>query len=171
MATKTSPAPSPTPSPAVQTKTKVKVEATVNSTLVTYFQTYYENVAKSESSLITLAEYVQKNSLDRATVVISLMKARNITYETAAQQYSKLKRILNNEEVLKGLKDGKLTMKEAQSAVTTKQKNPASASQESKEAKYNNTLKAFATAAKETGHNLKEIMVGVEAELKSAGIK
>ena len=169
MTTKTAPAPAPAPAPT--TKVKVKVEATVNTTLVIHFQTYYENVAKSESSLITLAEYVQNNSLDRATVVISLMKARNLTYETAAKHYGKLKRILNNEEVLKSLKDGKLTMKEAQSAVTTKQKNPASATAESKEAKYNNTLKAFATAAKETGHSLREIMVGVEAELKSAGIK
>lgn len=164
----------PSPSGAAETVkpgAKPKVEPVANEALVGIFQKYDESVEKAESYFIELVTYIQKNQLDRATVVVSMMKARKITFETAQSQYSRMKKIFNNEEVLKELQEGKITLKVARERTTDKQVNPKTANTANKEQKYNATLKSFVAAAKEGGFSLKEIMLGVEAELKSAGIK
>lgn len=148
-----------------------KPEAKPNEELVGLFVDYDENVEKAESSFIKMVEFIQTNEVDRATVVLSMMKARKCTYETAQSQYSRMKKILNNEEVLNDLKNGNITLKVAREKTAAKQKNPTSAKPEAKEARFTNTLKAFVAAAKESGFSLKEVMVSVEAELKSAQIK
>jgi hypothetical protein len=150
---------------------KAGANAEVNVELVTCIETYDGNVERAEQSFIEMVEYIQKNEISKATVVVSLMKARNITFETAQTHYSKMKKLLNDEAVLAELKSGQITMKVAREKTTTKQKNPASAKPENKEAKYTNSLKTFVGAAKESGFSVREIMVSVEAELKSAGIK
>jgi hypothetical protein len=132
---------------------------------------YDETVAQAETYFIELVEFIQTKQLDRATVVASMMRARGITFETAQSQYSRMKKIFNNETVLEELKAGKITLKVARERTTDKQQNPASAAPEAKEARYTNTLKAFVAAAKESGFTLREILLGVEAELKSASIK
>jgi hypothetical protein len=157
--------------PAAGAKPGAKVEATPNEELVGLFVQYDETVEKAESYFIQLVELIQKRQLDRATVVVSMMRARKITFETAQSQYSRMKKIFNNEEVLKELKDGKISLKVARERTTDKQANPKSADPKNKEQKYNAALKTFVAAAKEGGFPLKEIMLGVEAELKSAGIK
>lgn len=162
---------SPEEKPAVGSKAKAKPEPVANVQLVKIFEKYDESLTTTEGYFIELIEFITKNEVDRATVVISMMKARDITYESAQSQYSRLKGYLNNEEVLKGLKDGTMTLKVAREKTKKTQVNPASAKPEAKEQKFNSTLKAFSAAAKESGHALKEIMVTCEAELKSAGIK
>lgn len=148
-----------------------KAEAKPNEEIVALFVAYDENVTAAEQSFIELVEFIQKNQVDRNTVIASMMIARGITYETAHDKYAKMKKLLNNAEVLKGLKEGRITLKVARQLVTDKQKNPKSAKPEAKEAKFNNTLKTFVAAAKESGFTLKEIIVTVTAELKSADIK
>lgn len=157
--------------PAAKTGAKVKVEAKADEELVALFEGYDENVAAAEKSFIELLEHIQEKQLDRATVVASIMKARGCNFETAQQHYARMKKIYNNEEVLADLKAGKITMKVAREKVTNKQKHPKSAKPEQKEAKFTNTLKNFVAAAKESGFSRAEIMVTVEAELKSASIK
>jgi hypothetical protein len=152
-------------------KTKTKVEPVVDEGLVSAFVIYDEQVASAEKAFIELVEYIQEHQLDRATVIVSMMKARGISYESAQAKYGTLKKIFNNEEVLQELKDGKITLKVAREKTKSTQKNPASAKPEAKEARYTSTLKAFIASAKESGFSLREIMVGVEAELRSAGIK
>lgn len=146
-------------------------EATANEELVGLFESYDEKVAEAESIFVELVELIQEKQLDRATVVASMMQARGINYESAQSQYSRMKKIFNNEEVLQELKDGKITLKVARERTKDTQKNPKSSKPEAKEQKYTSTLKAFVAAAKESGLARREIMVGVEAELKSAGIK
>jgi len=157
--------------PAPKAKTKEKVEAVANEILVGLFESYDEKVSEAGTIFIELVEKIQEDQLDRATVVASMMQARGISYENAQAQYSKMKKIFNNEEVLQDLKEGKITLKVARERTKTEQKNPAAAKPEAKEQKYTSTMKAFVAAAKESGFARKEIMVSVEAELKSAGIK
>lgn len=163
----------PTAKPGAKAKTgaAAKAEAKPNAELVGLFESYDEAISTAEKIFIELVETIQEKQLDRATVVASIMIARGVNYETAQTQYSKMKKIYNNEEVLQELKDGKITLKVARERTKTPQKNPKAAKPEAKEAKYASTLKAFVAAAKESGYARKEIMVGVEAELKSAGIK
>lgn len=168
---KASASPAPSTSEAASAKTKVKVEPVASPALISILEKYDTAVGKAETYYIEMVEYIQEKQLDRGTVVASLMKARGITFETAQSQYSRMKNILNNEEVLAELKEGKITLQVARQRTTKKQENPTSAKSENKEAKFNSTLKAFATAAKESGFSIKEILVTVEAELKSAGIK
>ncbi len=142
---------------------KAKPEPEANEELVGLFEKYDQVVEQAETYFIEMVEHIQKNQLDRATVVKSMMKARGITYETAQSQYSRMKKIFNNEEVLKDLKEGNITLKVAREKTVSGQKNPKAAKPEAKEARFTNTLKAFAGAAKESGFTLKEIMVSVEA--------
>ena len=165
----TSPAPSGVAT-AAKPGAKAKAEATPNPELVKIIESYDGKVEEAESFFIKWVECVQENQLDRDTVVVSMMKARGVTYETAQSQYSRMKKLLNDENVLQELKEGKITLKAARERTKTEQKNPKAAKPEAKEVKYNNTLKAFVTAAKESGYSRQEILLGVTAELKSAGI-
>jgi DNA-binding transcriptional regulator YhcF (GntR family) len=148
-----------------------KPEPVANEELVQLLTKYDENVEAAEASFIDFVEFIQKNQVPRPVVVASFMKARKVTFETAESQYSRMKKLLNNQEVLDELKAGKITLKVAREKTKTSQKNPASAKPEAKEQKYNNALKAFVAAAKEGGYSLKTVLMGVEAELKSAGVK
>lgn len=164
-------APTEGTSPAPKPGAKPKADAAPNEALVSLFEKYDEKVSEAESYFVQLVEHIQTNELDRNTVVASMMRARGITYETAQSQYSRMKKIFNDETVLQELKEGKITLKAARERTTDKQKNPKTAKPEAKEARYTNTLKAFVSAAKESGFSLREIMLGVEAELKAASIK
>lgn len=150
---------------------KVKSEPVANEQLVAILEQYDLKVEQAESFFIEFVEFIQENQLERGVVVASMMKARSITFESAQSQYSRMKKLLNNEEVLQELKDGKITLKVAREKTTTAQANPASAKPEAKEAKYSSTLKAFVNAAKESGLGRREILVGVEAELKAASVE
>lgn len=164
-------APKAKPGTKVKAKAGEKAEATANEELVALFEKYDEGVRQAESYFVELVEFIQDNNIDRATCVASMMIARGLNFETAQTQYSRLKKIFNNEEVLQELKDGKITLKVAREKTKKAQANPASAKPEKKEQKYTSTMKAFVVAAKESGFSRREIMVSVEAELKSAGIK
>lgn len=157
--------------PAAAAAVKVKAEPVANEQLVAILEQYDLKVEQAESFFIEFVEFIQENQLERGVVVASMMKARSITFESAQSQYSRMKKLLNNEEVLQELKDGKITLKVAREKTTTTQANPASAKPEAKEAKYNSTLKAFVNAAKESGLGRREILVGVEAELKAASVE
>lgn len=150
---------------------KAKAEAKPNPEVVELISTFDSDVKKAEESFIALVAFIQENEVDRATVIASMMQARGISYESAQKEYGKMKKIFNNETVLEELKSGAISLKVAKEKVKTPQKNPASAKPEAKEAKFTNTLKNFVAAAKESGFARKEIMVTVEAELKTAGIK
>lgn len=161
----------PTAKPGAKVKVKAKAEAVANEELVGLFEQYDEGVKLAESYFVALVEFIQENQIDKATVISSMMQARGIDYESAVTQYSRIRKIFNNEEVLQELKEGKITLKVAREKTKTTQKNPAAAKPEAKEQRFNSTLKAFTAAAKESGFARKEIMVTVEAELKSAGIR
>lgn len=164
-------APKAKPGAKVKVKAGENPEAAANEDLVALFESYDEGVKEAEKRFIDLVEFIQDKQMDRATVIASMMIARGISYDSAQTQYSRMKKILNNEEVLQELKDGKITLKVAREKTKKTQENPKAAKPEAKEQKYVNTLKNFVAAAKESGFSRKEIMVGVEAELKSAGIK
>lgn len=157
--------------PKAKTGAKPKVEAVANEELVNLLVKYDENVAKAESMFIEFVEFIQANQLPRPVIVASMMKARGISFESADTQYSRMKKLLNNQEVLQDLKDGKITLKVAREKTKGTQANPKSAKPEAREAKYQKAMKDFVGAAKEGGYPLKSILVSIEAELKAAGVK
>lgn len=170
----TSVEPAPGAAATVATKLKIgqKVEPKELPELIVAIEEYDSAVSVAEEKFIALVEYIQENQVDKASVIGSLMKARGITYESAQTEFSKMKKIFNNEEVLADLKAGKITMKVAREKVKGEtKKNPDKAKADNKEAKFTNTLKAFTSAAKESGFSLKEIIVSVTAQLSAAGIK
>lgn len=157
--------------PKTKVAVKAKAEAAPNTECVALFEAYDEAVATAEKTFIELVELIQEKQLDRATVIASMMKARGLSYESAQTEYSKMKKIFNNEEVLEELKAGKITMKVARAKTKSTQKNPKAAKPEAKEQKFNSTLKSFVSACKESGFTRREILTTIEAELKSAEIK
>lgn len=161
----------PVAKPGTKVKVKPNAQAEANEELVALFESYDEGVRQAEARFLELIEFIQEKQMDKATVIASMMRARGIDFSTAQTQYSRMKKIFNNEEVLEELKQGKISLKVAREKTKTPQKNPKSAKPEAKEQRFTTTMKAFVAAAKESGFARKEIMVSVEAELKSAGIK
>lgn len=128
-----------------------------------------------------MIETVLTEKISRADVVATLMKARKVTYETAQSQYSRMKNIWSNPDILAQLKAGEITLKVAREATTKKQADPAGAnatapaggktSNETKEARFERAKKAHVASVKECGFDLKSSMLSFEADLKAAGIK
>lgn len=164
--------PSPQGEPTEAPKVKKGVpEPVVHEGLVKIITNYDEHVEQAETYYVEMIEFIQGKQLSRADVVATLMRARGIGYETAQTQYSKMKGILNNKEILAELKAGKITLRVARERTTKKQENPKSSKPEAKEAKYSNALKGLAAAAKECGFDFDSVMLSVKAELHSVGIK
>lgn len=175
---------SPQPTPDAKAKANAKPEAKVHAGLESVIVKYDDAVEKAESYYIEIIEVIQSNKISRADVVATLMKARKITFETAQAQYSRMKGIWQNPEVLKQLKDGEITLKMAREKTTKKQagttstqgaqsgaSTSAEASKETKEARYERCQKAHVAAVKECGYDLKSAIVSFEASLKAAGVK
>lgn len=150
---------------------KPKAEAVPNEQLVQLLSKYDEHVEEAQSYYVQFCRFVQKNQVGRAEVVASIMRARSCTFETASSQYSRMKNILNNEEVLKELEDGKITLKVAREKTTKKQENPKNAKPEAKQERFDKAQTALVQAVKELGYDLKSAIMSYEAALKSAGIK
>lgn len=170
------------PKPTTDPKAKTKApEAKVHTALQELIVQYDQHVQEAESYYVKIIEVIQRDKISRADVVQTLMKARGITFESAQSQYSRMKGIWQNEEVLKGLKDGSITLKMAREKTTKKQNSPASgkagstssgdASKETKEARYERVRKAHVAAVKECGFDLRSALLSFEADLKGAGVK
>lgn len=174
---------SPKPTTDGGARTKAQPEAKVHTQLMEKIKLYDESVAKAESYYVEIIEIIQTEKVSRADVVATLMKGRGISFETAQSQYSRMKNIWQNPEVLKQLKDGEITLKIAREKTTKKQAGTeakaagtaqptgAGGEKETKEARFDRCRKAFVAATKECGYDLRSVMVSVEADLKAAGIK
>lgn len=183
--TATAPAPGATTTPAPQTdaKAQTKPEAKVHTKLESLIKTYDETMEKAESYYVEIAELVQTEKISRADVVATLMRARGITFETAQSQYSRMKGIWQNPEVLAQLKSGEITLRMAREKTTKKQagtvaKDAAAAGSakgtsatETKEARYERCRKALVASAKECGFDKKSVLLSIESDLTAAGIK
>lgn len=185
-ATALAPAPaaaSPKPTTDGGAKTKAQPEAKVHTNLLEKIKLYDESVAKAESYYVEIIEIIQTEKVSRADVVATLMKGRGISFETAQSQYSRMKNIWQSPEVLQQLKDGEITLKIAREKTTKKQagteakaagtaQTPGSGGEkETKEARYDRVRKAFVAAVKECGFDIKSTLLGLEADLKAAGVK
>ncbi len=167
---KTAVSPAPEATTATKPGAKPKAEAKPDLKLVAIIEGHDQKVEEAEGFFIKWVEYIQENEVDRDTVVVSMMKARGITFESAQSQYSRMKKIFNDENVLQELKDGKITLKVARERTKSDQKKPKNSTPEAKEQKYNNGLKSFVAICKESGYTRQEILMGFTAELKAAGV-
>lgn len=150
---------------------KPKAEAVPNEELVGILLKYDEHVEQAQTFYVEFCRFVQKNQIGRAEVVASIMRARGCTFETASSQYSRMKNILNDKQVLDDLEAGKITLKVAREKTTKAQANPKSAKPEAKQERYDKAQKALVDAVKESGYDLKSAVMSYEAALKSAGVK
>lgn len=163
-----------TVAPAVEPKKVVKPEAKVNEVLLECIKQYDTHVAEAETYYIEMIEIIQKNQISRGDVVVTLMKARGISFETAQTQYSRMKGIFNNKEVLEKLKNGEITLKVARENTTKKQTHPAKGKLEvdpaKKEERFQKAVQGLVASAKECGFDAKSVITSLTAELKAAGI-
>lgn len=170
---------SPAPAPAAGAKTAP--EPKPHPKLLAAISNYDQHIQEAETYYVEMIELVLTEKINRADVVATLMKARKITFETAQSQYSRMKKMWENPEILKQLKNGEITLKVAREATTKKQAAPAGSgdgsagasnkTQETKEARYERVRKAHVAAVKECGFDLKSAMLSFEADLKAAGVK
>ena len=172
------------PKPQTDAKAKTAPDAHVHAGLLSLIKNYDDSVQKAESYYIQITELIQTEKVSRADVVATLMKARGITYETAQSQYSRMKQIWQNPEVLQKLKNGEITLKiareatkKAQAAPTAGAATPAAGggsapdNKETKEARYDRARKAHVAAVKECGFDLRSALMSFEADLKAASVK
>lgn len=180
------PAPGGSPAPEPSAGAKAAPQPQVHEKLLAAISSYDQHIQEAETYYVEMIELVLTEKISRADVVATLMRARKITFETAQSQYSRMKKMWENPEVLKQLKAGEITLKVAREATTKKQANAANgnatggtaegagsktASTETKEARYQRAQKALIAAVKECGFDLKSALMSFEAELKSAGVK
>lgn len=156
----------------------------VHEKLLTAISGYDQHVAEAESYYIQMIELVLTEKISRADVVATLMRARSITFETAQSQYSRMKGIWSNPDILAKLKSGEITLKIAREMTTKKQagagtdanaaggdKPGSKTSTETKEARYERARKAHVAAVKENGFDKKSAMLSFDADLSAAGVK
>ena len=168
-----------------QSEAKTKPEAKVHPALETKIKAYDSACQQAETYYIEIVEIIQSEKISRADVVQTLMRARGITFETAQSQYSRMKNIWQNETVLQELKQGIITLAVARqrttkpqagteaakaAAGTGKTGGDATKTAETKELRYERTLKAFIASCKECGFDKKSVLTSVDANLKAAGI-
>ena len=175
-----SPAPTaggPAPTPAA---TKVVPEATPHPKLLEAIKGYDSHIREAETYYVSIIELVLENKINRADVVATLMKARGISFETAQSQYSRMKKMWENPDVLQKLKNGEITLKVAREMTKTPQAatvagaattGSSNATTETKEARYERARKAHVAAIKECGFDKKSAMLSFEADLNAAQIK
>lgn len=155
-------------------KTKVdKPAPVVNVALRTAFQNYDAAMAEAERFYVEIIEIIQGSNISKPDVIATIMDARKIAYETAANHFTKMKNIWTSPEIYQKLKNNEITLKMAQQATTKKsatKKNATSDTKETKEARYEKARKALVAAAKECGFDRKGVLLSVEADLKAAGV-
>lgn len=175
------------PKPVTDGKAKTAPEAKVHPGLLVKIKAYDEAVSKAESFYIEIIEVIQSEKISKADVVQTMMKARGITFESASSQYSRMKGIWQNPEILQQLKDGTITLRMAREKTVKKQAGTVAAEaakasgtaatpgsggdKETKENRYDRCRKAFIASCRECGYDLKSILMSVEADAKAAGIK
>lgn len=151
--------------------TKEAVAVASNPRLVAAIRSSDEAKLAYKSSLIAVCTIVQEEQLTKAEVVASLMEGRGIEKVTAESQFSRMKGLLLNPEVLEDLKNGIIDLKTARTQTTKKQANPsAEKKKQNLEKRINTNLTALMAAFKEGGMDKASIILTVKAAIKKAGI-
>lgn len=176
--------PAPAVSPTVSPVAKATPEPKIHDKLLTSIKSYDDAVQKAESYYVEIIELVLTEKINRADTVATIMKARGVTFETAQSQYTRMKKMWEQPEILQKLKDGEITLKIAREAtkstrgeIGTSTATPGApapsgeASKETKEARYERVQKAHISAVKECGFDLKSALLSFESGLKAAGVK
>lgn len=171
---KSSPAPTPSKKAAVSVKAKTEATSAVsaNPRLVAAIRGFDEAKATAQTLLVEIGTIAQQESLTKNEVVASLMAARGVEKNTAESQYSRMKKIFSDPEVLEKLKNGEMDLKEAREKTTKKQENPSeSKKQENANKRLAKGIAMVLGAAKELGTDIASIINTFKAAGKKAGLK
>lgn len=158
-------------SSSTKASSKETAKVSSNPRLVAALRSSDEAKMVFKTSLITIATIVQEEQLTRAEVVASLMEARSIEKTSADSEYSRMKGLLNNPEILEQFKNGEITLKAARSATVKKQKNPnPEKKKENIQKRFSGALTSLCNAAKEGGMDKASVLIAVKQHCKKTGI-
>lgn len=149
-----------------------KVQVTANPRLVQALQNYDEARSQAKSYLVEVATIVQQEKLTKEEVIVSMVEARGIDRKTAGEQYSRIRKLLNDPATLEELRTGIIDLATARERTKSKQKNPSTEKKLANAQK--NIVRAITTiinAAKESGTDLMSILSTFKAAAKKAGLK
>lgn len=159
-------------SSAASAKSEATSHVVANTRLVAAIKLLEESKKQTQTYLVEVATIVQEEQLTRAEVVASLMEAKGIEKSSAESQYSRMKKLLNDPDLLEELKEGDIDLKTAREKSTTKQKNPSAKKKaESIEKRFAKALTTIVQCAKEGGMDRETVMNTVKTALKKNGIK
>lgn len=150
---------------------KAASKVTAHPRLVAAIRSSDNAMAQASSLLVTVAEIVQQEDLTRPEVVASIMEARGVEKSTAESQYSRMKRLLTDGEVLNDLRAGKISLKMAREGTVKKQTAPnAEKKKQNAEKKFTKAVSALVETSKEIGLDFTSVIKAVKAALKKGGV-
>lgn len=158
-------------SSSTKASSKETAKVSSNPRLVAALRSSDEAKMVFKTSLITIATIVQEEQLTRAEVVASLMEARSIEKTSADSEYSRMKGLLNNPEIMEQLKSGEIDLKTARMATKKTQKNPnTEKKKENIQKRFSGAITSLTNAAKEGGMDKASVLIAVKQACKKAGI-
>jgi hypothetical protein len=159
-------------------KATAKAEASANVTsnprLVAAFKAYESSKLETQSYLVKVAEICQSEQLTKNEVVASMMEARGIEKSSAESQYSRMKGILTDPDLLEALRSGEIDLKTAKEKgkVRGAQKNPnAAKKKENLDKRMTKAVSQIVACAKEGGMDKASVLNQIGSALKKNGIK
>lgn len=158
-------------SSSTKSASKEVAKVSSNPRLVAALQASDQAEGAFKSSLVLISTIVQEEQLTKAEVVASLMKARNIEKVSAEGQYSRMKGLLNNPEIMQQLASGEMTLKMARAATVKKQQNPSTEKKkENIQKRFSSAITSLMNAAKEGGMDKASVLNTVKSACKKNGI-
>lgn len=156
----------------VREEEKIKVPVVANARLVEALRSYDTSRFQTKSYLVEVATIVQEEQLTRAEVVASLIAARGIEKSTAESQYSRMKGLLTDPEILQQIKDGDIDLKTAREATKREQqnKNPEQV-RINAEKVLAKAISTVVVKAKELGIDRLTLITTIKTTAKKAGLK
>lgn len=156
----------------VEAKSAETVKVKVNQRLVEAIRASDGLMKEATTALVRIGEICVNEQITRAEAVESFMEAREVTKATAESQYSRMKKLWDNPEILEKLKSGEMNLKMAREATTKKQDAPNKAKQEANlEKRWSTQLAALLATAKEAGYDLNALITAIKASAKKEGIR
>lgn len=161
-----------------KSKAKAKAKETslenvvANARLVEAIQGWERSKLEAKTYLIQMAEICQSEQLSRPEIIASLMEAKGIEKASAESQYSRMRKILEDNETLEALRSGEIDLKTARERTTKKQAKPsAKKKEENLEKRYQKWVTTGIEIVKEMGSDIQSVLHSLKVSFKKAGIK
>lgn len=161
---------------AVSSKSTEKSEEaskiTAHPALVEALRGLNDSKKAASSYLVEVATIVQEEQLSKEEVIASIMEAQEVDRKYAGEQYSRMKKLLNDPETLEELKSGAITLKEARAKTVKKQEAPSTEKvQANAEKVITRSITQIVNKMKEIGLDVASFVTTFKLAAKKAGLK